>query len=104
MYLQRLRDLLVTQSAEITHLDDLAHARIEGGEIFQRFIQREQFRRPRLGYQSCLVQRHFLCSATTFERMALARVIDHDAPHELRGDGEKMWPVLPARMCLIYKL
>jgi hypothetical protein len=36
--------------------------------------------------------------------VALARVINHDASHQLRGDGEKVWPVLPARMCLVDKL
>jgi hypothetical protein len=50
MYLQHLRDLLCAQPAEMAHLDDLTHPRIEGGEIFQRFIQREQFLRSRLSY------------------------------------------------------
>src|SRR5438067_4993479 len=36
--------------------------------------------------------------------MTLARVIHHDSPHELRGHGEKVGPVLPARMGLVGKL
>jgi hypothetical protein len=31
-------------------------------------------------------------------------MINHDASHQLRGNGEKMWSVLPARMCLVDKL
>jgi len=44
------------------------------------------------------VERDLERAAATFQRLPLPGVIDHDAPHKLRGDGEEMGAILPLRL------
>ena len=81
MYLKDIGNLFYGQSAEVTHFDDLASAAIKLGQLFQRFIKRQQLLRPLFGDQSRLVQSHPYRPGAAFERVPCARVIHHDAPH-----------------------
>ena len=49
--------------------------------------------------QHGFVERHFLIPAAAFLNCACARVIDEDAPHQPRGDAEKVRPILPPHVC-----
>ena len=42
-------------------------------------------------------------AAAAFFGGAVTGVVDEDAAHDLRGDGEKVRPILPARPLLVYK-
>jgi hypothetical protein len=79
--------------------------RIEPRELVKRFIQRQQVN-FRLLRQLIHVVIDTLCcpSPPRFTCLVLARVVHQYAPHQLRGDSEKMGAILPFRISLIDEL
>ena len=69
----------------------------------ERFINREQFSGSRFGHGGGFVERNLQRPAATFGVMMAARVVNQDAPHQLRRDAEKMSAVLPLHVLLIYQ-
>jgi hypothetical protein len=99
--IQDLTDFFVGQAAKEAQFDDLALARIEGEEIFQRVVERDQIDAPFRGRRERFVEREFVATASAFFRAMGASVIHEDATHHLGGDSEKMGPVLPGGGALI---
>ena len=77
---------------------------IDGAEPVQRLVDGEDVDLVRRAESEGIVERHLLQAASALGGRALARVVDEDASHQLRGDAEKMRAVLPAYVTLIDQL
>ena len=58
MNFQDIGNLFHGEASEVTHFDDVGFALIEGGQFFQRFVEREQLDGPAFDGVSRLVERH----------------------------------------------
>jgi hypothetical protein len=56
-----------------------------------------------LGRADSVIEQNFQVGSRTFRRQVLARMIDQDPPHHLRGDREKVRPILPGDAVLSHQ-
>jgi hypothetical protein len=94
-HLQDFGDVLFSQAAEESQLDDTGSTGIRGSERRQERVQVEELfardgRAPPIHFR----KRHAPLLATAFVRDAGARMIDENAPHRLRRDGEEVGAIL----------
>ena len=97
-HLQHFGDVLFAQAAEEAQLDDARGARIGGGQRRQQRVEVEQlFARDRGAPPVHVRERHAPLLAAALAGDAGARMIDEDAAHRLRGDGEEVGAILDTR-------
>ena len=91
-----LGNLLLAIPAEVAHLDHLCELRIERFELEQRFVDPQQLvaRTVICDLQGIVAaQRDMLGAAAMTLGLPLARRVDDDVAHRLRGIGEEVPPV-----------
>src|SRR5919197_17488 len=99
--LQGLCRFLDAQSAEETQLDNPAFPLVNGRQTSQRVVQRDQVCGLLLSDDCPLIERHLVRAPSPLSVLMTAGVIDEDASHQLRGDGEEVCTVLPVHVFLI---
>jgi hypothetical protein len=75
-------------------------SRIHSRQIVEGLVQQQHFAVNRQTGAKPIVERDPQPSAGSLRRLVLARVIDQDAPHHLRGDAEEVGSVLPGNAVL----
>src|SRR2546421_10094179 len=85
---QDFGSLLDRQAAEELQLHDSALLRIDLSQSFERVIEGNDIRRSLLRYGQGFIQRDLAGAAATLGVSMAARMIDQDAAHQVRGDGE----------------
>jgi hypothetical protein len=99
--MQHPRDLLVVETAKVSQLNYLAASRIALGETLQCFVQTHQF--TALIGSNCrnFLERDLLRAAAALRVSMTPRVIDQNAPHDLRRDREEVGTIRPVHILLI---
>ena len=97
---QHLGRFLVVHAAEVAQFDDLAAAGIDLRERLQRVVERDELRRALVRHGRLAVERDVPVLAAALAGRPLARVVDEDVAHHLRGDGEEVGAVLPVHVLL----
>ncbi len=100
--LQHLCRFLHAESAEETHFDHLHFAWIQPRERVHCVIQRHQVRSPAAVHDGCLFQRDLLQLTSALQVMA-ARMLDQNAPHQLRRNGEEVRAILPLHAPVLHQ-
>ena len=100
--MQHLGRLLDGEAAKESQLYDFSLLRVEGCQSFQRPVERRQVHLPLLGYADGLVERQLGGASPAFCRQMTSGVIHQNVTDGLRGDTEKMRPLLPAHILLIH--
>jgi hypothetical protein len=85
---------------EVPQLDDLSLPLIHSHQLVQCLVQEQHFTVNRQGGANPIVERDAQPGAWSLGRLALARMIDQDAPHHVRGDAEEVGAVLPGNPVL----
>src|SRR5687767_4966100 len=88
--------LLDREAAEVAQLDDARLALVNLLQLDERLVERNQLAGPLVRQQRGLVERKRARAAAALLVAARARVVNQDAAHRLRGDGEEVCAVLPA--------
>ncbi len=95
------------EPAEEAQLHDAGLDLVELFQSLQCLIERQRIDDVdrRLGrHRLRVLERHVHRAAAALVPQLAARVIDEDAPHHLRGDGEEMSAILPVDVALIEQL
>src|SRR5215207_6612199 len=98
---QHLGRLGGREPAEVAELDDARLARVELRQPHERLVQRDQLGRTLLADDGHLRERHLHGPAAALGAVTVARVVEQDASHDLRGDGEEVRAVLPVHALLV---
>ena len=99
--IQHLADFFIRQATEEAQFDDLALARIEREEIFQRIVERDQINTPFRGRRERFVESKLVPAAPALFRAMGSGIVDEDATHDLRGDAEEVGAILPGGGALV---
>src|SRR5271155_3208830 len=87
-------DLLISHAAEIMQFDDLSEARLELQQALQSVIQSDHVDVDRQRYLREIDARVLAHAGVALYARARLRMVHQDAPHEPRGEGEKMLTIL----------
>ena len=96
-------DLLDRQPTEESKLHELALTRVPFRKPLQREIERDDVDGQGLASRVAVLERHPIAGAA-LQRLTRSRVIDQDAPHQVRGDGKELRAVLPLDLALVDEL
>jgi hypothetical protein len=94
------RNLFSRQPSEKTQLDDATLLFIQLGKPGQRVVQCDNVRAAHLRQYERRVEFYSAVCAALGGTMA-ARVVHQNLPHQARGHGEKMCPVLSIKRTLV---
>jgi len=94
--MQRFGGFFQAQSPEEPQLDHLALSLVVFREFLQRIVEGNQVATRIVGDRQVVNQCHPHRAAAALLRAFGAREVDEDPPHQTRGHGEEMRPVLPA--------
>src|SRR5215218_650752 len=94
-HLQDGSRLLDAQPAEEPHLDDAALPLVEFRQCLKGVVQADEVLARFLADDECFVEGYLDGTAAALLIVPGARVIDQDAAHYPRGDGEKVRAVVP---------
>src|SRR5919201_403539 len=100
---ERFGSLFDAQSAEKSHLYDLALSRIERGKRIQSVINGQEGGASLLGYDQRFIQRHLLRPRAALLRAVGARVLHEDAAHQPRRYREEVRAVLPFHLTSVHE-
>ena len=92
---QYLRHFLFGHAREVAELDNLSLTSVDEGQLSKRLFQEQNLAVALLPSADVFVERQPDRRARPFGGLALARVIDQDAPHHLRRQAEEVRPILP---------
>jgi hypothetical protein len=98
---ENLSGLLSRHAAEKTHFDHSCFDRIFSGQLCQSVIDGDHHGRPLERNDGGLVERDFRRARAALSRVADARMIDQDLPHDLRSYTHKMRTAPIIRLILL---
>src|SRR5438552_10605822 len=93
--------LLDRQAAKELHFNDSALLWIDLSQSFERVIKGNDVRRSLLRDGHSVIQCNLARATAALCVGVTARVIDQDAPHQLRGNSEEVGAVLPMNVLAI---
>ena len=101
---ERLGGFFFGHPAEETAFDDLSQALVEGRESFERTVERDECFRSILDGDVDLIEIEAMPLSAALVGADFSRVLDENAPHRLRRDGEKMRSARESRARLVGEL
>src|SRR6266542_2558746 len=90
--LQDFSRLINAQPAKETQLNNLTLSLIYGGQVLERFIERNHLRRSLVREDGCLVERNLNCAGAALAPFASTGITNQDSPHRRRSDTEELCP------------
>ena len=100
----RFRRNPVRKFREHTRFDDPCGTRIQGAQLLERLVEREDVERRGRAMTCLVVERHPMFQSGTFLGAMTPRVIDEDLAHGAGGDVQKVHPVGPGDPGLVNQL
>src|SRR5688572_30690537 len=101
---QRFSSLFDIEAAEEAQFDNLGLTRIQLFEPGQRLVDLNQIRGAIFGDNKSFIERSLVYAAAALFTAPRFGIVQQDAPHDLRGDSEKVSAILPADVPLIHQL
>ena len=103
---QRVRGFFFGQAAEEATLDNTAQTLVDLSQSLQRVVEGDQHFRPFVGHErrvaeGLVIQWKRCRESATLLRLMPPGVVDEDAAHHSRSDGEEVRPIGPLRTRLI---
>jgi hypothetical protein len=95
--------LLQSKPAEVTQFYDTTLSRVEFRQVVQQVVQRNRLEIGVPAEQCGRIELHPSPTAGPFGHLSPSRVINEDPAHHLRGQREKLCPVLPRYLSLVDK-